>query len=201
MTTSIPAWLGATAGQQPNAGAVDQFLGTHSAAFIYSGNTLQSQQATGSGLYVSTASTYLAQQITTGSSQTVIGTVHLQVSTVGGSPITATIPPLTVSLYASNSGFPYGSALATAAISEQYVYSGAFFLTVPLLATGLSSSTTYWVVVSPAGTGSAYYVWQKSNQIGGALTSTDGSTWTVQAYGLMYQGYDLSGILAPVLHP
>ncbi len=85
-------------------------------------------------------------------------------------------------------------------MSEQYVYSGSFFLTVPLLATGLSPSTAYWVVVAPAGTGTSYYAWQKSNQTSGALTSPDGSTWTPQAYGLMYQVYDLSGIIPPALY-
>lgn len=199
MTTTVPAWNGATVPYPPNAGAVNQFLGTHSATFIYSGSVLQSSQATGSGNYVTSASTYLAQSITTGATQTIIGTVQLQVSTVGGSPITATITPLTVSLYASSIGAPTGSPLVTASLSEQYVYSGGFFITVPLAITGLTPSTTYWVVVSPAGTGTNYYVWQKSNQTSGALTSPDGVTWTAQTYGFMYEVFDLSGNLPPIL--
>lgn len=197
---AVASWLAATAGQRPQPGQLTQFLGGHSATFVHAGSTLQSSQATGDALYVSTASTYLTQEIVTGPAQTVIGSLGLQISTVGGSPVSATIPPLQVSLYASSLGLPTGSALASTTLAEQFAYSGPFWLTVPLAATGLAPSTPYQIVVAAAGTSSAYYVWQRSNQTAGAATSPDGATWAAQAYGFMYQVYDLAGTTGPPLY-
>lgn len=191
MTTA--SWLAATAGQRPQPGQVNQCLGSHSATFVYSGNTFAAGETTGSGLYASTAGQYLTQEFVTGAAQTVIGTVQLQVSAVGGSPVTAPIAPLTVSLYASDAGLPAGAALASTSLAEQYVYSGGFLLTVPLAVTGLSPSTPYQIVASPAGSDTSYYVWQRSDQTSGAAVSADGVSWTAQPYGLMFQVYDLSG--------
>lgn len=188
---ATPDWLAASTGQQSNAGMVTQFMGTHSSQWVYPG-VLQNQQATGSATYQSLASGYLAQQITTGSTQTTIGQVALQISTVGGSPTTATISPLAVSLYASSSGLPIGSALASATLLEPYVYSQPFWVSVPLLAANLAPSAVYCLVVTGPAIGSGYYVWQQSNQTQGAATSPDGATWTAQPYGLMYQVYDSS---------
>ncbi len=190
MTT--PAWLGATAAYPSYAGQINQFLGGHASTWRYTGNTLISAQATGTGVYETTASQYWAQSFTTGSSQTALGQLGLQVSTVGGSPITPTISPLQLSLYADIGG-PSGSPLATVSVGEPYVYSASFWVAVPLSATGLTSSTRYWMVTSPVGIGTAYYVWQKSNQPSGASLSTDGVTYTPQTFGLMYQVYDQSG--------
>lgn len=194
---AAPTWLAATAGYVSLPGQINQFLTTHTSVWTYSGSTLQSSQATGSSVYTSTDALYLAQLFTTGSSQTAIGQVLLQISTVGGSPITATISPLVVSLYASSAGQPTGSALVSTTLTEQYVYSAPFWMPVPLPITGLTASTPYHIVVSPAGTSTAYYVWQQSNQVGGANTAPDGVTWTSQAYGLMYQVYDQTGTLWP----
>lgn len=186
-----PSWLGASAGNAANAGMINQFLAGHTSSWGY-GGAVQASQATGAALYVSSQSTYLGQRFTTGVSQTTIGQVWLQVSTVGGSPTTATITPLTVSLYADSSGTPTGSALATTSVGEQYVYSSPFWLPIPFAVTGLTASTPYWIITSPAGTGSAYYAWQRSNQTSGAATSPDNTTWTTQTYGLMYEVYDLT---------
>lgn len=189
---ATPTWLAATAGQVGRPGQINQFLDTHTSQWVYTGN-LAVQQATGAALYQSTAAQYLAQTFITGSSQTAIGRLALQISTVGGSPVTATITPLTVSLYASQFGLPTGSAITTVSLAEPYVYSQPFWVSVPMFVTGLTASTPYWIVVGIAGTGSAYYVWQESNQTAGAATSTDGVTFTATAYGLMYQVYDTTG--------
>lgn len=188
-----PQWLAAAAGStyRAQAGQVNQFLVGHTSSWLYAG-TLQASQTTGTGVYSSTQGTYLAQPFATTANQTTIGQVWLQVSTVGGSPITATITPLTLTLYLDGGGTPTGSALASTTVNEQYVYSSGFWLQFPLGVTGLIGSTTYQLVLSPAGTGTAYYVWQHSNQVSGASTSTDGVTWTPQTYGLMYQVYDAS---------
>jgi hypothetical protein len=187
MTTT--KWLAATAAHAGLAGQVNQFFYTHTAAWVYQG-VLQASQTTGAAVYATTASEYLAESFTTGAAQTTLGQVYLQVSTVGGSPITATIAPLTLSLYADSLGSPTGTAIASTTVTEPYIYSSPFWVPIPLTASGLTPSTKYWLVTNPVGTGSAYYVWQHSNQVAGASTSTDGVTWTSQAYGLMYQVYD-----------
>lgn len=192
-------WLAATAGQPARPGQINQFLGSHSSAWVYTGNTLQSSQATGNSIYKSSASQYMAQLITTTTNQTTIGQVGLQISTVGGSPITATITPLMVSLYANSANAPSGSALFSVSLVEQFVYSAPFWLTVPLGASGLTGGTPYWLVVSPAGSGSAYYVWQESNQTTGASLSATGTSWTAQTFGFMYQVYDQTGTASPPL--
>jgi hypothetical protein len=192
-------WLAATVGQPARPGQINQFLGAHGSTWVYSGNTLQAAQTIGTGVMQSSDGQYMAQSFATTTAQTTIGQVWLQLSTVGGSPTTATITPLTVSLYANLAGAPAGSALASVTMAEQLVYTGPFWLPVPLTATGLTSGTPYWLVVSPAGTSSAYYAWQQSNQTTGAALSTGGVTWTGQTFGFMFQVYDQSGGAWPPL--
>lgn len=191
---SAPPWLAATTGYTGQAGQVNQFLGTHQSSWTYNGGTLQSSQTTGSSLYQTTASQYLSQAFFTGASQTVIGTVLVQVSTVGGSPVTATITPLTVSLYLSSSGIPTGNPLITTALTEQLVYNSSFYVTIPINITGLTPSTEYCIVISPAGTGTQYYVWQQNNQTSGGATSPDGVNWSPENFGFMYKVYDDTGL-------
>lgn len=190
-------WLAASAGYKPQPGQINQLLGAHTSSWIYTGNTVQAAEETGSGLYVSTASQYVAQSFVTAAAQTTVGVVYLQISAVGGSPITATITPLTVSLYASSAGEPAGAPLATGSVGEVGVYSGAFWLPVPVAASGLAPSTVYWIVISPAGTSIAYYAWQCSNQTSGASLSSNGTSWSGEAYGLMYQVHDQTGTIWP----
>lgn len=187
---ATPTWRAASARRRGDAGLITQFLGTHSAQWVYADpGPVQTQQATGTAVYQSLESGYVAQTITTGSAQIAIGRVALQISTVGGSLVTATISPLQVSLYAASSGLPVGDPIASAQLAEPYVYQSPFWLPVPLLATGLSPSSIYVLVVTGPGTSSAYYAWQRSNQGNGAATSTDGVSWTAQPYGLMWQTY------------
>lgn len=193
-----PVWLGASAGYTALSGQVNQNLVIHNSVWTYSGSVLAAAQTTGKATYITSASQYLAQSFTTGATQTTIGAVGLQISTVGGSPITATIAPLVVGLYASAGGLPTGAPIATATIVEQSVYAAPFWVPVPLVAT-VTPLTVYQLVVSPAGSATAYYAWQESNQPAGATTAPDGVTWTQQSYGFMYQVYDNTGTTGPVL--
>lgn len=186
--SAIPRWLAAAPGHGALPGQVNQLLGAHNSTWLYAG-TQQAAQTTGSGVYQSAQSQYLAQGFTTGSAQTQIGVVQLQISAVGGSPTSASIPPLVVSLYASDSGSPTGSVLASTSTAEQLVYAAGFWLQVPLPATVIPA-TVYQLVVSPAGSTGHYYVWQQSNQASGASTSPDGVTWTAQSFGLLFQVFD-----------
>lgn len=186
--SAIPTWLAATVGYGAQAGSVNQILGAHSSAWLYTG-TQRAAQTTGSGTYQSSQSQWLSQSFTTASAQAQVGTVELQISTVGGSPTSATIPPLTIALYADSGGTPTGSALASTSVAEQSVYSSSYWLQVPLPA-AVTPLTAYQLVVSQAGSAGHYYAWQQSNQTSGASTSPDGVTWTTQAYGLMFQVFD-----------
>ena len=65
-------------------------------------------------------------------------------------------------------------------------------ITIPLPITGLTPLANYHIVTQIVGTSSHYYTWQRSNQTSGAATSANGTSWTNQTYGLMYQVYDTS---------
>lgn len=188
-----PVYEAAVAGYPAQAGAINQFLGSHSGQLLYAGGSIQSQGGNGDGVYSPSYTQWYNQIFATGSTQTTVGSVNLQISTIGGSPITQLIPPLTVSLYADSAGEPTGPALATNTVNSTYVYSAPFWLTVPLPAINLSPTTFYHIVVQMVGTSTNYYVWQNSNSGSGASTSPDGTTWTVQNYGMMYQVLDTSG--------
>lgn len=187
-----PVWSTATPGLAAKARHPNQFLGTHQATYSYTTGAIASQQATGNGVYESSQTTWLSQTITTTSTQTGIGYLQLQLSTVGGSPTLTLINPLTVSLYNSVAGQPSGSALISVSLASQYVYSSSFWVNVPLSITGLSPSTAYEIVTQAVGTTGHYYTWQHSTGTG-AATSTNGTTWTNQTYGLMYKVYNTGG--------
>jgi hypothetical protein len=192
-----PTWLAATAGHQGNSGFVNQLLGSHTATFLYQGGVLKSSQGTGTAVFTTTQGQYLDQAFSTVAGQTSVGSVGLQISTVGGSPTLASVPSLVLGIYADSSGVPTGSALASVLVSVQYIYDSSFWVSIPLAVSGLTASTRYHLVTSPVGTSTNYYVWQRSNQVTGTTTSTDGISWTSQSYGLMYQIYDetSSGLL------
>lgn len=190
MASNTPTYQSFAAGTPANSGFANQLIGSHNCTFLYSGGAIVTQQATGSGIYQSTANNWLSQTIVTGSSQTAIGSVNLQLSAVGGSPTLSLIPVITVGLYADGSGYPTGTALASTTVSNNYIYSSPFWVSIPLPATGLTASTQYHIVTNLVGSASHYYTWQQSNQTSGVSTSPDGTVWTFQNYGLMYQVLD-----------
>src|SRR5579859_3771818 len=187
----VPTWLAAVAKQRGDAGLVNQFMVNHSTNLVWSNGVIQDGQQTGTGTYIDTLNQWLAISTTTGASQTVLGSVSIQVSTFGGSPTLPLIPSLTVSLYADAAGLPTGSALASATVSSNYVYSAPFWVSIPLTAT-VTPSTVYHYVIAITGTANHYFLLQKSNQLTGAATSPDGVTWTSSTFGLMYRTYDAS---------
>lgn len=187
--SAVPAWLAATAGQTGNAGAINENLGRHNSTLIY-GGAQQDAQTTGGAAYASTAGTWLAQAFTP--TTAAVGSLLLQISAVGGSPVLPLLAPLAVAIYADADGIPAGDPLATVQVGCDYVYSAPFWVPVPLAAAGLTPGTAYQIVIAPVGDGSHYYAWQQSDQPAGASTSPDGVTWTPAAYGLMYQVLDQS---------
>jgi hypothetical protein len=200
--TFTPVFQAATIGYEGNAGHVNQFLTPHTSTFIYTGTVLQGSSAAGSSVYLNTNDQFISQQFTTGTAQTAISQIWIQVSSVGGSAITDNIDPLVVSIYADSGGFPTGSALATSFLTETAIYASGFWVVFLIPVSGLSAATPYHIVTSPAGvSGVKYYVWQESVTPGGALTSSDGADWTFEPFGLMYQVYDqtASGLLQYVV--
>lgn len=185
----LPPWQAATSGQQGLAGHVNQLLGSHPATLLYAG-VQRAAQTTGGGGYVSSAGTWIAQQFTTASGQTTIG--YLVLVLYANISSGSSLAPITVGLYANSGGAPSGSPLVTATVTSEYSYAAPLNMVVPLPATGLTASTTYWIVTTPVGNGTYYYAWNKSNQASGASTSATGTSWTAQSYGLEYQVYDQS---------
>lgn len=169
---------------------MSQLIGAHQATFLYSGGKIVSQQTTGSGVFQGSQNNWSSQTIVTTSSQTAIGSVNLQLNAVGGSPTLNLIPVITIGLYADGSGLPTGSAIVSTTVSNNYVYTAPFWVSIPLPATGLSPSTQYHIVINMVGSASHYYAWQQSNQNNGAATSPDGLVWTFQNFGMMYQVLD-----------
>lgn len=192
---TTPTWQAATAGQPARAGHVNQLLATHQVQVLYAGVQTAAQSATGTG-NVTTNGTWIAQSFTTASGQTSIGYVVAYISS-GGAFSGSQLGPTTLSLYASSGGAPSGSPLASVTMTAEYVQGAPLLVTFPLPVTGLAASTTYWLVLAPAGDATYAYTWFKSTQTSGASTSTDGTTWTAQGYGLVFEVYDqtASGLL------
>jgi|SRR6185437_6016001 hypothetical protein len=188
---ATPSWLGATATQLPLANQVNQFLGSHATTYVYTGTTVSQQTTAGTGSTTSNG-LYIAQSFTTGSFTTV-GRVAFNMTTTG-SPA-----PTTFSLRTNSSGAPSSTVLVSTTIPPGWANSTPSYQSVPLPVTGLSASTTYWLVASAAGDASNYYSYFRSNQTSGASTSPDGVTWTAQAYGFLYEIFDLSAIY-PLVH-
>ncbi len=178
-----PAWLGATAGYNAYAGQVNQFLGAHAVTYVYAGVEQASEATAGSG-GVNSDGLWIAQSFATASGQTTTGYVTVTAK------VTGTPAPLSVSIQATSSGAPSGTALVSTSLPKEFLTGSAAAVSVMLPVTGLTASTTYWIVANAVGDASDYFTWSKSNQTSGASTSTNGTAWTAQAYGLLYAVYD-----------
>jgi hypothetical protein len=192
---TTPVWLGAGSAaslQPPTAAQVNQFLVTHLFQNIYPATLQASVTTNGSAHTSGNATTYIAQSFTTGASQTTIGYIQAPI----GSFIAAgaALGPATVNLYTNVAGAP-GVSLLSTPITTEYVFSitagvDTVYVTYPLPITGLTAATTYWIVLTPAGNNTNHYTWRQSASASGASTSTNGTSWTAQAYGLQYKVFD-----------
>lgn len=158
---------------------------------LYTGVETSSQNTAGAG-NTTTNGTYLAQSFNTAVGQTAIGYVAIEL--LSTTSLGANLSPTTVSIFANSAGAPSGSALISATVTAEYADFGALNLVVPTPVTGLTASTTYWIVVAAAGNATFNYFWNRSNQTSGASTSPNGTTWTAQAYGFLYQVWDQTAI-------
>lgn len=198
-----PTWQAPTTGQVPLATHVNQLLGVHNFTALYAA-VQKAGQTTLGATASSTATTYLAQSFTTAVGQTTVGYISAPITsnTVSGTNLATT----TLGLYASSGTAPTGSAINSVTITTEYAYgtTGAGTTNVstlyPLPTTGLTASTQYWLVLKIAGTPSNHYSWFQSNQVSGASTSPDGTTWTAQGFGFVFQVFDqtASGLLTAI---
>lgn len=167
---------------------MNQFLAAHAVTYLYQGSQKAAQITSAAGTQASNG-LYIAESFTTASGQTVTGYVMVYAA-VTGSPA-----PWVISLQADNSGAPSGTVLSSSAVPKEFVTGIGGWVSVPLPATGLSAITRYWIVAAAVGDSGDKFTWQKSNQSSGCSTSTNGSTWTAQAFGLMYQVFDQTATL------
>ena len=181
---TTPSWLAATSGQATNAGQVNQLLGSHAVKYLYTGTSLGSS-TTLAGTATNTNGLYIAQSFTPGSTQTV-GRWILTLA-VTGNPA-----PLVFTIQTNSAGAPSGTVLSTTVIPKEFVAASAGQLSVPELPTSLTNATQYWFVFNAVGDVSNFYSISRTTAGSGASTSTNGSTWTAQAYGLYFNRFDNS---------
>lgn len=179
----VPTWLGATSGQPGQAGQVNQFLAAHAVTYVYTGVKTAAQTTAGAGGFT-TATHWIAQSFATASGQTTIGWVSLALD------LTGTPAPTTVSIQANSASAPSGTALVSSVLPKEFVTGSFAQVNIMLPVTGLTASATYWIVVNQAGDASDYFSWEYSNQTSGCSLSTNGTSWTAQSQGLLYQVYD-----------
>lgn len=189
MPVTTNTWLGATTGQPPLAQQPNSHIGIHQMQTILNG-TLRSAQSTASGTSAFTSSngTWLAQSFSTAVGQTTIGYISISIAAL--SALGSQLAPITIGLYASSGTAPTGSAIFTILGTAEYINPAPAFVAFPMPVTGLTASTQYWLVTQPQGNATFNYEWNQSNQTSGASTSTNGTTWTAQAYGFLYAVYD-----------
>lgn len=189
---AAPTWLGATSGQLPASGQINQFLVTHPSSIVYTGVEQDRLATAGSGA-VDSNSLYIAERFTPSANYTT-GRVVLTLA-VTGSPT-----PWVVTLNSNNAGAPSATVLAgPTAVPAQYVPGSATAVSIPLPGAAVVSGTSYWIVAQAVGDASDFFAWSKANGASGASTSTDGTTWTAQAYNLLFQVWDSTMVL-PLTH-
>lgn len=184
-----PSWIGATPGQPPLAAQVNQSLTTHAITYLYTGANGGGHTTLGSG-GVNSNGLYIAQSFTAGATFS-LGRVVFGFNTVTGTPTA----PTAISIQTSSGGAPSGTALVTTAVPPQFLVGN---VSIPLPCP-LVSGTGYWIVLAAVGDGSDYVTWLKSNQVSGASTSVNGTSWTAQSYGLYYTYFDQTANL-PLAH-
>lgn len=183
-------WQAPTAGSAPLANHVNQLLVAHQSQILYTGAVQSSQTTAGSG-NTSNTNTWLAQSFTTTGAQTTVGYATMQLEdTVGDGSL---LPAISVSLYTNSAGAP-GTPIVSATITSEYAFKAPLNMFVPLPASGLTPSTTYWLVAQSSTVATGHFFWNKSNQVSGASTSPNGTTWTAQAFGFLYQVFDATAV-------
>lgn len=189
MTT--PTWQAPTAGQPVLANHVNQFFGYHKVTNLYTAVQTAAVVTNGTA-HSNSNSLYMAQSFTTGASQSAIGYLNLPYGTYVSTG--SILGPSTIGIWTNSGGAP-GTPLVTTTLTAEYARSitlgvDTVYVSYPVPVTGLTPSTTYWIVTTPAGDPTNHYTWRQSASASGASTSPDGVTWTAQTFGFQYQVFD-----------
>lgn len=186
---ATPNWQGASTGIRPQAAQINQFLGSHTVTIVYAGTSFASQTTAGAG-GTNSNGLYLAQSFNTGGSSG-MSRVVLTLA------VTGTPNPATVSIQSDNAGVPSGTVLGSTVLPPTFVAGSATAISIPVFA-AVAAATQYWIVINAVGDVSNFYAWSRSNQVSGASTSPNGSTWTAQGYGFLYNCFVWAYVGAPV---
>lgn len=189
MTSS--AWIAATTGQPPLAAQVNQLLVTHPATYVYTGVEQNHLPTAGSGSVASNG-TWIAQLFT----PSLVFTTGRVVVTLA---VTGTPAPLMLGVYSNVSSAPGVPLVGPVALPAGFVGGSAAAVSVPLPGLTVASGTAYWLVAQAVGDASDFFSWSKANGTSGAMTSANGTSWTAQAYNLLFQVWD-NTVLPPLLH-
>lgn len=164
------SWAVPTSGVIARAQHLNQFLTFHSADCVYTGASIASNpQATGTG------TTSVAVPVT-GISE--ISRVEIPLSSTG-SPA-----PLTVTLRAPGTTQP-GAPMITAAVPPLGAMPAPSTISVPLMATGLTSSDTYWLLITiPTVTSGNSWSWQVGH--GTSAVVPNGANWATSNVTFAY---------------
>lgn len=186
-----PTWLAAVTGQLPLAQQPNALQVTHPSVLLYTA-TAQDANSSASGGTVSSATGWNAQKFVTTGAQTAVGYVVINASS--NASFGSQLGPWTVSIYTNAGGAP-GVPIVSTTVTTEYVsnFSSLTALAIPTPCTGLTPSTTYWIVTNQV-VSTFRYQWVKNVLTSGASTSSNGTSWTAQAYGLTYTIYDQSAI-------
>jgi hypothetical protein len=115
---------------------------------------------------------------------------------------------LSFSVYSNSSTVPgaaqtLSGSVTAVTLPADFITTSLAYVYVPLPVTGLSTSTTYWIVAKSGdingnnlGDAGNYVTFEKSNQVTGAATYT--TTWATQSYGFMYSEFDQTSAALPL---
>lgn len=187
---ATPNWIGATSGQLPLANQINQFLGTHAVTMVYKGVSLGSS-TTLSGTATNSNGLWIAQAFTPGAQ-----TAQRWIFTLA---VTGSPAPLTMSIQTDSAGAPSGTALSTTLIPNAFVAGSAGQVSVPTAPVTFAAATQYWAVFNAVGDVSNFYAVSRTTAASGVSTSTNGTSWTAQTYGMYYQRFDNS-VTGTLLH-
>lgn len=201
--SSVPLLTTGGSPQPVLASHPNQLLMTHQDSLFYQGNNSLSINQTITGTVSTAGGTWVAQKVTaTAAMNNAISYVTVFVSS--GTP-DGTLNPTSVQLYTDNAGAPGTPIPPMMALTNEYTFEVPSAAVIPIgIVTGLVTGTPYWVVFKGVSSASLSYTFSNSNSAGfiPASTSTNGTTWTAQSYGLWMKFWttDTTGPLTWVRH-
>jgi len=183
MTT--PTWASAQVGTSAQAGQINMFLGSHQAQYIYTGTNQGVGGAAPTATFTdmkSGGTPSLAAKIVAYPATTVSYAWVWLKATGNAADVTAQ--------WWTNSGSTPGaqfggspSVTIPAEIVSSFGGTGGFWVAFPMPITGLTATTTYWLVLSSPGSSTNFVSWAVDSAVTGRATnpnSPPSGAWTTQ---------------------